>query len=139
MNVDEIINRYRLEPHPEGGYFREIFRAPDTPRGRGVVTSIYYLLRAGEVSRWHRIDAIEVWHYHAGSTLNLEISRDGIERGGQRLGVAPSAQPQVIIPTGAWQRAHSEGAWTLVGCTVAPAFSFAGFEMAPPDWSPGPS
>ena len=137
MDVDEIVARYRLQPHPEGGHFREIFRAPDTVRGRGVVTSIYYLLKEGEVSRWHRIDAIEIWHYHAGAPLSLKISSDGVELVGHRLGMTEYASPQVVIPMGAWQSARTEGAWTLVGCTVAPAFSFAGFEMAPAGWCPG--
>ena len=138
MNADDIVARYQLEPHPEGGHFREIFRLPDTSQGRGAMTSIYYLLRAGEVSRWHRVvDATEIWHYHAGASLNLEISLDGVRSDTHRLGVTPDGHPQVIVPMGAWQSARSEGDWTLVGCTVAPAFSFAGFEMAPQGWTPG--
>ena len=137
MDANEIIARYGLEPHPEGGHFREIFRLPDTARGRGAVTSIYYLLKSGEVSHWHRIDATEIWHYHAGSTLKMGISPDGKQPVEERLGVTPDSKPQIVVPARAWQSARSEGAWTLVGCTVAPAFSFAGFEMAPQGWSPG--
>ena len=137
MDAEQIIKHYQLQPHPEGGYFREIFRLPDTEQGRGAMTSIYYLLKAGENSHWHRIDATEVWHYHGGATLKLEISPDGIQSTSCCLGVTPEGQPQVVVPAGAWQSARSEGEWTLVGCTTAPAFSFSGFEMAPHNWSPG--
>ena len=136
MDADEIIARYGLAPHPEGGHYREIFRASAEVGGRGAVTSIYYLLRAGETSAWHRVDAVEIWHYHAGDALRLELSLDGVETTSHRLGVDVGAWPQVVVPVGAWQSARPEGAWTLVGCTVAPAFEFAGFELAPPGWQP---
>ena len=139
IDADEIIARYALTPHPEGGHYREIFRAFAEDGGRGAVTSIYYLLRTGEVSAWHRIDAVEIWHYHAGAALRLELSLDGVDMTSHRLGVDDCAWPQVTVPVGAWQSAHSEGDWTLVGCTVAPAFEFAGFELAPPGWHPGRS
>ena len=137
MDADKIIARYGLTPHPEGGHYREIFRADAEEGGRGAVTSIYYLLRAGEVSAWHRVDAVEIWHYHAGDALRLEISLDGVATTSHQLGVGDGAWPQVVVPVGAWQSARPEGAWTLVGCTVAPAFEFAGFELAPPGWWPG--
>ena len=137
MNADEIIARYGLVPHPEGGHYRETYRAQPEGGGRGAVTSIYYLLRAGEVSHWHRIDAVEIWHYHAGAALRLDLSLDGVATTSHRLGVGDGAWPQVTVPVRAWQSARSEGAWTLVGCTVAPAFAFAGFELAPPGWRPG--
>ena len=137
MNADEIIARYGLIPHPEGGHYRETYRALPEGGGRGAVTSIYYLLRAGEVSHWHRIDAVEIWHYHAGAALRLDLSLDGVATTSHRLGVDDGAWPQVTVPVRAWQSARSEGAWTLVGCTVAPAFAFAGFELAPPGWRPG--
>ncbi len=137
MNADEIIARYGLVPHPEGGHYRETYRALPEGGGRGAVTSIYYLLRAGEVSHWHRIDAVEIWHYHAGAALRLELSLDGVATASHRLGVGDGAWPQVTVPVRAWQSARSEGDWTLVGCTVAPAFAFAGFELAPPGWRPG--
>ena len=137
MTADEVIARYELTPHPEGGHYRETFRACAEDGGRGAVTSIYYLLKAGEVSAWHRVDAVEIWHYHAGDALRLELSLDGIEIERHRLGVGEGASPQVTVPVGAWQSARPEGAWTLVGCTVAPAFEFSGFELAPPDWRPG--
>ena len=137
MNADEIIARYGLVPHPEGGHYRETYRALPEGGGRGAVTSIYYLLRAGEVSHWHRIDAVEIWHYHAGAALRLDLSLDGVTTASHRLGVDDGAWPQVTVPVRAWQSARSEGAWTLVGCTVAPAFAFAGFELAAPGWQPG--
>ena len=139
MDAEEIIDRYALIPHPEGGRYREIFRSSAEGGARGAVTSIYYLLQAGEVSAWHRIDAVEIWHYHAGASLRLELSPDGVEMTSHRLGVGGDAWPQVTVPVGAWQSARSEGAWSLVGCTVAPAFEFAGFELAPPGWKPGRS
>lgn len=101
------------------------------------MTAIYYLLKAGERSAWHRVDAVEIWHYYAGAPLRLQVSSDGNAITTRRLGVAADAEPQIVVPADAWQSAHSEGDWTLVGCTVAPAFEFAGFELAPPDWSPG--
>ena len=139
MDAAEIIARYALSPHPEGGHYREIFRASAEDGERGAVTSIYYLLQAGEVSAWHRVDAVEIWHYHAGATLGLALSLDGVAVTSHRLGLGEDAWPQVVVPAGAWQSARSEGAWTLVGCTVAPAFEFAGFELAPPGWQPGGS
>ena len=87
MDADEIIARYELTPHPEGGQYREIFRASAEDGSRGAVTSIYYLLRAGELSAWHRVDAVEIWHYHAGDALRLELSLDGVEIKSHRLGV----------------------------------------------------
>ena len=126
-------------PHPEGGYYRQTYRAPSEAGGRGVVIAIYYLLKAGEVSHWHRIDAVEIWHYHTGAPLQFEMSTDGSETTARRLGLDTDAEPQVVVPAGTWQSARSEGDWTLVGCTVAPAFEFAGFELAPPGWRPAAS
>ncbi len=135
--ADTIIERLGLQPHPEGGRYREIFRAPG--EGRSAVTSIYYLLRERERSHWHRIDATEIWHWYAGAPLLLSISEDGeaISRHilGNQLDLGQS--PQVIVPPHGWQAAESQGHWTLVGCTVAPGFEFAGFEMAPDGWAPG--
>ncbi len=137
MDADEIIARYALAPHPEGGHYRETYRAVAEDGGRGAVTAIYYLLREGEVSHWHRVDAVEIWHYHAGAALMLELSPDGVGITRHRLGAGAGAEPQVTVPARAWQSARSEGAWTLVGCTVAPAFEFSGFELAPAGWRPG--
>lgn len=139
MTADEIIGLLDLKPHPEGGYFRETFR--DAPGGgRGLSTAIYYLLKAGEVSHWHRVDAAEIWHWHAGAPLVLTISANGHDAEARHLGpeLRTGQRPQLIVPAGHWQTATSLGAWTLVGCTVAPGFDFSGFEMAPPDWRPSP-
>ena len=134
----DIIARLDLKPHPEGGHFRETFRDPRLDAdGRSVSTAIYFLLARGERSHWHRIDAVEVWHYYAGSPLTLEIA-DGDGRRVVTLGpdLAAGEVPQAIVPAQAWQAAESTGDWTLVGCTVAPGFDFATFELAPKDWTP---
>jgi predicted cupin superfamily sugar epimerase len=137
LTAEEIIARLKLEPHPEGGRYRQTFRAAGS--GRTSSTAIYYLLRAGERSHWHRVDADEVWHFYAGATLELSLSDDGKSVRHLRLGndLALGEEPQIVVPRTVWQAARPLGAWTLVGCTVAPAFEFAGFEMAPPDWKPG--
>ena len=133
-----IIARLGLQPHPEGGHYRETFRDVQCDAdGRSRATAIYFLLARGERSHWHRIDAVEIWHYYAGSALTLKIADDD----GQwrfKLGpdVAGGEQPQVIVPPHTWQSAESNGDWTLVGCTVAPGFDFAKFELAPKDWEP---
>ena len=134
----EIITRLDLKPHPEGGHYRESFRDPCVDaNGRARSTAIYFLLARGERSHWHRIDAVEVWHYYAGAALNLQIADDGGRRA-VRLGgdLAGGEQPQAIVPPHAWQAAESTGDWTLVGCTVAPGFDFTKFEMAPTGWQP---
>jgi predicted cupin superfamily sugar epimerase len=137
--VQQLIARLGLEPHPEGGHFREIYRhRHERGDARGHVTSIYYLLEAGQVSHWHRIDAVELWHFHAGAPLELTVVEDDRPPTRYRLGIDLEAgqQPQATVPPKAWQSARSLGAWSLVGCTVAPAFDFAGFELAAPGWSP---
>ena len=135
----QLIARLGLKPHPEGGHFREIYRhRHERGDARGHVTSIYYLLEAGQVSHWHRIDAVELWHFHAGAPLELTVVEVGGPPIRYRLGIDLEAdqQPQATVPPKAWQSARSLGAWSLVGCTVAPAFDFAGFELAAPGWSP---
>ncbi len=131
LTADDIIRLLGLEPHPEGGCYRETFRDSDAGGGRAHSTAIYFLLRAGEVSRWHRVDAAEVWHWYAGSPLHLEISNGGDATQVHLLGVdlAHGQRPQAVVKAGQWQRARSAGAWTLVGCTVAPGFTFSGFEI----------
>jgi hypothetical protein len=134
----DIIARLALKPHPEGGHYRETFRDPRLdPKGRALSTAIYFLLARNERSHWHRIDAVEIWHYYAGSALALQISDDSGQRS-VRLGpdLAAGEEPQAIIPPQAWQAAESTGDWTLVGCTVAPGFDFAKFELAPKGWVP---
>jgi predicted cupin superfamily sugar epimerase len=134
----DIIARLKLQPHPEGGHFRETFRDPRTDAtGRSFSTAIYFLLARGERSHWHRIDAVEIWHYYAGHALTLQIAEDGDSRS-VRLGpdLAAGEVPQAIVPARAWQAAETSGDWTLVGCTVAPGFEFATFELAPKGWTP---
>jgi predicted cupin superfamily sugar epimerase len=137
--AEDIIRLLSLQPHPEGGHFRETFRDPRQVDGRAASTAIYFLLRRGERSHWHRVDAAEVWHYHAGAPLELKIAGDGapsIILLGSNL--IAGERPQVVVPARAWQSATTLGDWTLVGCTVAPGFEFSGFELAPEDWSPKP-
>jgi predicted cupin superfamily sugar epimerase len=141
LNASEVIRLLDLKPHPEGGHFRETFRDPATDAaGRSVGTAIYYLLEGGEVSEWHRVDAAEIWHWYAGGPMVISISPNGHDASAHHLGpvLASGQRPQIVVPTGHWQSATSLGAWTLVGCTVSPGFSFEGFEMAPPDWRPTP-
>jgi uncharacterized protein len=140
LSAAEIIARLDLKPHPEGGYFRETFRDPHTDASsRAASTLIYFLLARGERSHWHRVDATEIWHYYAGSALSLRIAGDGLLAQTVALGIdlAAGERPQAIVPAHAWQSAESTGDWTLVGCTVAPGFEFAKFELAPPSWAPG--
>jgi hypothetical protein len=133
VTAHEIIAALDLQPHPEGGHFRETFRDEAGDGQRAHATAIYYLLRAGEVSRWHRVDAAEVWHWYAGAPLELSISENGASPDIHILGnrIAADERPQAVVPAGAWQSARSLGDWTLIGCTVAPGFTFAGFELAP--------
>ncbi len=134
----EIIRHLDLQPHPEGGHYRETFRAPEAGE-RGAVTAIFYLLQEGEVSAWHRVDAVEQWHYYAGAPLELSVSDQGVDVIRHKLGadLARGETPQVSLAPYAWQSARSLGDWTLVGCTVSPAFTFEGFELAPAGWVPG--
>jgi predicted cupin superfamily sugar epimerase len=133
---DEIIAHLGMKPHPEGGHYVETFRAPGEGRSSG--TAIYFLLKAGERSHWHRVDADEIWHHYAGAPLELSLSDDGKSVRHLRLGTdfGVGEQPQAVVPRHVWQAARSLGAWTLVGATVSPGFEFKGFEMAPPDWQP---
>jgi len=135
MTADEIIARLALAPHPEGGHYRQTWIA-ETPEGtRAPGTCIYFLLRAGERSHWHRVDAAEIWHHYAGAPLILSVS--ATETGPARdrtLGpdLAGGQEPQLIVPEHHWQAARSTGDWTLVGCTVSPGFRFEGFTLAAP-------
>jgi uncharacterized protein len=130
--AEEIIKALTLKPHPEGGWFRETFRDAAS-------TAIYFLLKAGEVSRWHRIDQAELWHWYGGAALELSLSPDGKRRDLHRLGpdLAAGQRPQAAVAPGMWQSARCLGDWTLAGCTVAPPFDFKGFELAPEGWQPG--
>ena len=137
ITAREIIERLGMQRHPENGWYVQSFEDPAQTDGRAHSTAIYYLLEAGEVSHWHRVDAVEVWHYYAGAALELSLSDDG-KIAAHRLGVdlASGERPQIIVPKGSWQSAASTGPWTLVGCTVAPGCQFSGFELAAPGWMP---
>lgn len=139
MTAEEIIAALAMQPHPEGGWYTETFRDRDGgPRGHS--TAIYYLLKAGERSHWHRVkDAAEVWHFYAGEPLKLRLAKDGEAARAEILGLDLSRgeRPQIVVVADEWQSAEPLGAFTLVGCTVAPGFEFAKFEMAPPGWEPG--
>ncbi|WP_394700885.1 cupin domain-containing protein [uncultured Cohaesibacter sp.] len=137
-DADAIVKKLDMQPHPEGGYFVETFRDEEGPEGRGHSTVIYYLLKAGERSHWHRVDAVEVWFWQAGSPLELSLSKDGTGTETLTLGpdILADQQPQGIVPRYVWQSARSLGAWSLVSCMVAPGFLFEGFEIAEPDWAP---
>jgi predicted cupin superfamily sugar epimerase len=137
VDARAVIERLELLPHPEGGWYRETWRGPDAG-GRPVATSIYYLLEAGASSRWHRIDADEIWSWHAGSPLELSISPDGgaVDRAILGIALERGERPQVVVPARAWQSARTVGEWTLAGCAVAPGFTFEGFELAPEGWRP---
>jgi len=139
MTAEDVIVTLGLEQHPEGGHFRETFRDESGQGPRAFSTAIYYLLCAGEVSRWHRVDAAEVWHWYMGAPLVLSQSADGVGVSAETLGndLLAGQKPQIIVSAQTWQSARSLGAWTLVGCTVAPGFVFDGFELAPPGWPPG--
>jgi predicted cupin superfamily sugar epimerase len=126
-----LIELLALKPHPEGGHFCETFR--DSNVGRAHSTAIYFLLKAGEISRWHRVDAAEVWHFYRGAPLELCIGKQAYLLGPE---IDEAQAPQIVVPAGAWQSARSLGDYTLVGCTVAPGFEFEHFEMAPDGFTP---
>ena len=136
-DAQALIDRLGLQRHPEGGWYRETWRdgaGGDTAVGRGHASLILFLLASGEHSHWHRIDASELWLFHAGAPLTLRIAQPGVPA--ETITVS-AEQPQAIVPARAWQAAETTGDWTLVGCVVAPGFRFEGFELAPPGWEPG--
>ncbi|MAM60197.1 cupin domain-containing protein [Maritimibacter sp. UBA3975] len=138
MTADEIIATLCLTPHPEGGWFRETFRAPAPEGTRSPGTAIYFLLKAGENSHWHKVDAAETWHYYAGAPLTLSIaSGEAGPAVHQTLGpaLALGEAPQITVPPDHWQAARTTGDYTLVGCTVSPGFEFGGFTLAPPGFT----
>ena len=138
LSAQDVIRLLGLKPHPEGGHFRETFRDGRTVGGRAASTAIYFLLAEGEVSNWHRVDAAELWHWHAGAPLELATALAEDPPSRIRLGndLAAGECPQAVVPIGHWQCARSLGVWTLVGCTVAPGFEFAGFELPPEGFEP---
>lgn len=137
--VATIVARLGLDPHPEGGWYRRTWEHPDVVDGRPLGSAILYLLGAGERSHWHRIDAVELWHFYEGGPLELEISLDGITVERHVLGPDAGAGHlrQVPVPAHAWQAARTDGPYSLAGCTVTPAFLFAHHELAAPGWHPG--
>ena len=140
MTLNDIITALDLAPHPEGGFYRETFRDQRQVEGRSAGTAIYYALGVGDCSAWHRVDAAETWHWYAGAPLALTLCSNGHDARAHRLGpnLLQGERPQIIVPAQCWQTAESLGEWTLVGCTVAPGFTFQGFELAPPNWRPVP-
>ena len=140
LTAAEVIERLRLEPHPEGGHYRQTWIAESDGDERAAGTAIFFLLATGERSHWHRVDATEIWHWYAGGPLSMTVSPNGHDAESFLLGpeIAAGQRPQRIVPPHWWQTSTSMGAWTLVGCTVSPGFQFEGFEMAPPDWRPTP-
>lgn len=128
-----IVSELALLPHPEGGHYRETIRLPAGPDGRSRATAILFLLNAGEQSHWHRVDAAEVWLWHAGDPLILRIGEERVFLGGA---VLAGQQVQAMVPAGTWQSATADSGWALVSCVVTPGFEFQGFELAAPGWSP---
>jgi uncharacterized protein len=141
LSAREVVRLLDLAPHPEGGHYRETFRDRRCDaEGRSVSTAILFLLAGDEVSEWHRVDAAEIWHFHAGAPLVITMSSNGHDASAHHLGpeLRAGQSPQIVVPADYWQTAASLGVWTLVGCTVAPGFRFEGFELAPPHWRPTP-
>jgi hypothetical protein len=140
MSAAALIRALDLAPHPEGGWYRETWRAAAAPGERAAATAILFLLEDGQRSHWHRVDATELWLFHAGVALDVATApTDAGPVTTARLGgdVLAGEQPQVRIEPGAWQAAHAVRGWALVSCVVSPGFDFAGFTLAPPGWSPG--
>jgi predicted cupin superfamily sugar epimerase len=138
LTAADVIRLLDLKPHPEGGHFRETFRDKRLVDNRAASSAIYFLLARGERSHWHRVDAVEMWHWYVGAPLELEISQSEgrIERVTLGNDLASGQRPQAVVPAHAWQAAQTLGDWTLCGCTVAPGFEFTHFELAPQGWVP---
>ncbi|WP_395006816.1 cupin domain-containing protein [Cypionkella sp.] len=133
MEADQIIAKLGLAPHPEGGWYRQTWVGPKVA-GRAVGTAIHFLLKAGEASHWHRVDADEIWLWHAGAKLELSLGTDRARSVILGPDVLGGDQVQAVVPQGWWQAARSLGTWSLVSCTVSPGFRFEGFELAPPSF-----
>lgn len=140
LKSEAVVKALSLQPHPEGGHYRETWRDTPSDGSRGAGTAILFLLALDEVSEWHRVDAAELWIWQAGAPLVLSTSPDGHHAQARYLGpdLAMRQSPQLLVPNGHWQTATSLGHWTLVSCVVTPAFRFEGFEMAPAHWRPTP-
>jgi len=141
LRAEELIRELRLQPHPEGGHFAEEFRSPRRVRAadavgasapeRAALTTIYFLLAAGEVSRWHRLDADEIWHFYEGSPLDLFLlDADALILTRTRLGpVEPNSLPVHVVPAASWLAARPVGDFALVGCTMGPGFEPEGLAL----------
>lgn len=142
MTPEELIDLLGLQPHPEGGRYAETYRSPRGAGedGREAVTAIYFLLRGGERSHWHKVDASEIWFWHGGAPLALSLWDEAAGGAARRLrlgmDLAAGERPQAVVQPNEWQAAASLGEWSLVSCAVAPAFRFDGFVLAPPGWAP---
>ena len=134
MSAEEIIAKLDLQPHPEGGWYRQTWVGPQVG-GRASGTAILFLLKAGERSHWHRVDADEIWLWHAGAPLVLSMGEASATEVVVGPDVLSGEAVQAVVPAGWWQAARSTGDWTLVSCTVSPGFRFEGFELAPPGWA----
>jgi predicted cupin superfamily sugar epimerase len=134
--IDELVERYRLEPHPEGGFYRRVFEHPDQRDGRPLASAILYLLPEGLRSKWHRIDAVELWHAGFGASLELSMAPGDSGLRTESVGPGPMDKPMVAVSAATWQCARSLGEWSLASITVVPAFSWDGFELAPEGWEP---
>jgi len=125
-----LIARHDLAPHPEGGWYRETWRAPAGDGERSPGTAILFLLEEGQSSHWHRVDADELWFWHAGAAIELRSGRETV--------TLDAGHPQALVPAGEWQAAKAPDGWAFVSCVVVPGFDFAGFTLAPPGWEPLP-
>ncbi|MCW3848639.1 cupin domain-containing protein [Sphingomonas sp. LB-2] len=133
-----LIAALGLAPHPEGGWYRETWRAAEGPGMRAGGTAIHFLLEAGQRSHWHRVDADELWLWHAGSPLEVLVEQENgaVQKSALGGDVAGGYQPQCLVPANRWQSTEAQAGWALVSCVVVPGFDFAGFELAAPGWSP---
>tara|TARA_R110002096_G_scaffold164059_4_gene331734 strand:- start:2541 stop:2993 length:453 start_codon:yes stop_codon:yes gene_type:complete len=139
QTVQDLIENLELSPHPEGGYYKRTFQNKEGPKGRGHATAIYYLLEGGSFNKWHKIDSDELWFWHAGATLTLETAHN--DKGVQSHTLGPNVLagelPQLLAPAHKWQRAKSNGDWTLVSCSVSPGFTFENYDLIEdPNWQP---
>jgi len=144
VTAEELIEALELAPHPEGGWYRETWRATARDGERAPASAVYYVMQPGQQSRWNRVDAAEIWLWHAGDPVDLLIAASGADEPKTvRLGgrVTEGQSPQVIVPAGHWQSAvlvDGSAGYAFISCIVAPTFEFSGFELAEPGWAPGP-
>ncbi|WP_262689437.1 cupin domain-containing protein [Kordiimonas aestuarii] len=139
ISAQDIIALLKLEPHPEGGFYRRTYRHKAGPGERGFGTAIYYLIEGSDNALWHRTDGDEIWHWYAGAPLTLSIADKAHTVTEYMLSndFGAGHRPQILVPGNHWQHAASAGDWTLCGCTVSPGFEFASYELAAPDGFPG--